>query len=152
MLFKGEDVSKILARNQFIKKLLLINRMRTSELCMRKQPPPMKTNQDPSEPIPTWKGEEATSDEMRAEYIRRQTALDWNFEAEYALLNYTPLHRSQALSRDDLIHAWACLGDAIHHACIPKSHINARDLFTGNLDLPTQQREPSVGGWAGPCF
>ena len=46
-LVEDEDVSKIFARNQFIKKLLLINRMRTSELCMRKQPPPMKTNQDP---------------------------------------------------------------------------------------------------------
>ena len=75
-LVEDEDASKNLARIQFIKKLLLLNRIRASELCKRKQPPPMKTNQDPSEPIPTWKGEEATTDEMRAEYIRRQTALD----------------------------------------------------------------------------
>ena len=152
-LVEEEEASTNLARLHFVKKLLLLGRIRISELCSRKQSPPMKTNpHNPSEPIPTWKGEEATTEQMRAEYIRRQTALDWNLEAEYALLNYTPLHRSKALSRDDLIHAWACLGDAIHRTCIPQSHVTSRELFTGNLELPNQQREPSIGGWAGPCF
>ena len=41
-------------RAQFIKKLLLISRMRTSELCKRKQPAPTKTNENPFNPIPTW--------------------------------------------------------------------------------------------------
>ena len=91
---------------QFTKRLLYVCRIRTAELCRRKQAPPMKTNEDPFNPIPTWTGDEAMTEEAKEQYTRRQTALDWNFEAEYAILNFTPLHRSKTNSRDDLILAW----------------------------------------------
>jgi hypothetical protein len=53
-------------------------------------------------------------EEDTPETLRMQTGLDWNFEAEFSILNSTPLHRSEAISRDDLIIGWALLGDFMH--------------------------------------
>jgi hypothetical protein len=73
-------------------------------------------------------------------------------EAEYAVLNCTPLHRSEASSRDDLILAWALLGDFMHVMFFPASHLKSRHGTRGNLEVNLQCRAPDLAAWAGPAF
>jgi hypothetical protein len=50
-----------------------------------------------------WSPPHNSLEEDSPETLRMQTGLDWNLEAELSILNSTPLHRSEAISRDDLI-------------------------------------------------
>jgi hypothetical protein len=86
------------------------------------------------------------------EALRLQTGLDWNLEAEFSILNCTPLHRSEAVSRDDLILAWALMGNFMHVMFFPRAHLNKRDGTRGNLDEHLKKRAPSLAGWAGLGF
>jgi hypothetical protein len=91
-------------------------------------------------------------EEGSPEALRLQTGLDWNLEAAFSILNSTPLHRSDAINRDDLIIGWALLGNFMHVMFFPRAHPNTRDGNYGNLDEHLQKRAPSLAGWAGPGF
>ena len=119
---------------------------RLRALCDRKrkplpEPQPWRPNLEPLEGRST-----------SAEDLRKQTALDWNLEHEYTLLNNTPLHRSFAVNRDELILAWALLGDFMHMMFFPPSHLDAREGYPGNLSQNLQTRAPAIGRWAGTPF
>jgi hypothetical protein len=99
-----------------------------------------------------WSPPHNSLEEDSPETLRMQTGLDWNLEAEFSILNSTPLHRSEAISRDDLIIGWALLGDFMHVMFFPRMHLSTRDGTRGNLDEHLQRRAPSLAGWAGPGF
>ena len=111
----------------------------------------MQTFDEHSNHYPTWTDATSSDPQKAADYFRRQTALDWNLEYEYALLEHTPMHRSQAASRDDLLFAWAALGFVLHAVCFPEAHLKSKQADITNLGQ-LRNRAPNVGGWAGPCF
>jgi hypothetical protein len=88
------------------KQLLLLSRKR--ELPPTFAPLPWRP------PCNSRDGEQLSPSDNSPEELRKQTALDWNLEFEAAIFNNTPLHHSSATSRDDLIIAWALLGDFMH--------------------------------------
>ena len=130
----------------------LQRKRRLEELCQRKQPAHMQTFDDYYAPYHQHNREEAEQAGLLTDYLRRQTGLDWNLETQYSLLNNTPLYRSKASNRDDLIFAWCALGETIHLCCFPEPHLRSKAASTSLLDPEMQNRNPSLGKWAGPCF
>jgi hypothetical protein len=91
-------------------------------------------------------------EEGSLEALCLQIGLDWNLEAEFSILNSTPIHRSEAINREDLILGWALIGNFMRVMFFLKSHLNTRDGTHGNLDGHLQKRAPSLAGQAGPSF
>jgi hypothetical protein len=91
-------------------------------------------------------------EEGSLEALRLQTGLDWNLKAEFSILNSTPLRRSDAINRDDLMLGWALMGSFAHIVFFLKAHLITRDGARGNLDEHLQQRAPSLAGRDGPGF
>ena len=123
--------------------------LRTQALCDRKRLEP------PEFPAETWKppfADNSLGEKNKDQDLRKQTALDWNLEHEYAILNNTPLHRSFAACRDDLILGWALMGDFMHMMFFPSSSLNARDGVRGNLPPELQTRAPSLAKCACKLF
>ena len=121
-------------------------------LARKRHPPPSFAPQPWASATYSREGEAVLATAPTSEELRKQTALDWNLEYESAVFNNAPLHRSCATSRDDLILAWALLGDFMRVTFFPKAFHNSRDGTRGNLPAELQTRSTSLGKWAGPGF
>ena len=87
----------------------------TNDLCDRKRPGPVLSNEEIDVP---WSPEQQTTGEPLVGAALAKS-LSWNLEAEYSILSNTPLYRSFALHRHDLLLAWALLGDFTHCMFFP---------------------------------
>jgi len=84
-------------------------------------------------------------------YAKQVSGVEWQDEHEMMLLNNTPLHRSKALTRNDLLHAWALIGKVLHKIGFSKEKLKSQTAQVGHLGN-LQFRRPSVGQWASAFF